>query len=90
MSLKGDILSGDHTFAIANVPHPDHQRIFEGLYSNLNEYNQVVGYYMTMSQSVGELKTELAELKTRYGPTIEDGPALFYTDSCCKERRVLK
>lgn len=81
MSLTGTILSGNHTFAVAKVPHANHQRIFEALYSNQNEFNQVIAYYMTMSRSIGELKDELKTVADRYPEGT--GPELFYTDSCC-------
>jgi hypothetical protein len=59
MSLKGNILCGDHTFKVAKVPFSGHQRMFEAMWSMLNEHGQVVGYWMVSTKSLWELETEL-------------------------------
>jgi hypothetical protein len=88
MSLTGKVLSGDHTFAVAKVPHAGHQRIFEAMYSVQNEYNQIIGYYMTMTKSLNEVNGDISAIAGRYDKG--EGPDLFFTDSCCKERQYLE
>ena len=69
------------------MPAANHSRIFEALYSVMNEIGQVVGYWMTHGSSIEEVKPELRSIANRY----EDGrgPEVFYTDRCCQERQSL-
>jgi len=57
----------------------------------MNEYGQVIGFYMTNSKSLAEIRTELAAVRQRYQrmPPLLDGPSVFYTDNCCIDRSVL-
>jgi hypothetical protein len=86
MSLTGTILRGDHTFKVAKVPFQDHQRIFQAMYSLMNEYGQILGYWMVNCKSLNEIKKELEMVKRRYTRLGRTGPDLFYTDLCCSER----
>jgi len=87
MGLTGDILCGDHTFAVAKVPTQNYTKIFEGLYSIMNEYGQIMAYYMTCSKTLSEIEDNLKRVAARYD---DGGPKVFYTDLCCKERSFLK
>jgi hypothetical protein len=66
MSLTGTILCGDHTFKVAKVPFSGHQRMFEAMYSMMNEHGQVVAYWMTSSKSLWEIETELRTVRFLY------------------------
>lgn len=93
MGLTGKILCGDHTFQVAKVPFAGHQRMFEAMYSIMNEHGQVIGYWMTSTKSLTEIKVELQTVCERYvklkGNDSPAGPDAFFTDSCCNDREIL-
>jgi hypothetical protein len=88
MTLKGRILKGDHTFKIAKIPFQLMEKVFEASYSVMNEFGQIIGYWMTVSRSLNELREELGLVAKRY--PIGDGPELYYIDNCCSERSTLQ
>jgi len=65
--------------------------VFEAMYSVMNEYGQVMGYYMTCSKALSEIEKELTAMQLRYQlmPLPLAGPSVFYTDNCCADRSVL-
>jgi hypothetical protein len=85
-SLTGNILCADHTFKVAKVPFLDHSRIFKALFSVMNEFGQVIAFWMTQGTSLAEVTSALLSIKARYGNADKDGPLVFYTDNCCKDR----
>ncbi|KAI3653227.1 hypothetical protein MP228_002652 [Amoeboaphelidium protococcarum] len=87
--VTGKVLSGDHTFKAAKVPVSKSQQIFEGLYSLVNEYGQVAGFWLVPNKSLKELTGEFEVLKQRYAAKDEEGPQAFFTDLCCTERAFL-
>ncbi|KAI3645112.1 hypothetical protein MP228_011276 [Amoeboaphelidium protococcarum] len=86
-SLTGDILCGDHTFAIAAVPSCGGGRLYEAMYTVMNEKSQVLGYYFTNSTALKDIKCELKDICKRYDG---GGPQLFYSDRCCYDRGALE
>jgi hypothetical protein len=58
------------------------------MYSVMNEYGQIMGFYMMTTQSLAEISRELALINKRYGDGA--GPQVFYTDNCCKDRGILE
>eukprot|EP00158_Paraphelidium_tribonemae_P005699 Partr_v1_DN27472_c2_g1_i3_m71918 putative NA len=87
MALKGDILSGDHTFKIAKMPVVGKKAVFKATYHLMNESNQVIAHWMCHTSSISELRPDLQLVRERYGQ--ECGPKVFYTDICCSERSLL-
>lgn len=65
-SLRGDILSGDHTFKVAKVPCSNYERVFEAMFSVMNEKGQIIGYWMTCSKSLREIRPELEKVNCNY------------------------
>lgn len=57
-SITGRILCGDHTFKIAKIPTLGYQRVFEAMYTVMNEYGQILGFWMVQSKSMNDLKDE--------------------------------
>ena len=57
--------------------------------STMNEFGQIVGYWMTCTQSLCEIKSDMEAVARRYESTSQSGPTAFYTDNCCKDRRIL-
>jgi hypothetical protein len=51
---------------------------------------QIIGFWFTVSESMSEIEGVLKEVAARYKLHGFEGPCLFYTDSCCKERNTLK
>ncbi|KAI3634588.1 hypothetical protein MIR68_007499 [Amoeboaphelidium protococcarum] len=90
VATTGNVLSGDHTFKAAKVPISKSQQIFEGLYSLVNEFGQVIGYWLVAGKSLKDLKAEFSDLRARYEMKGEAGPSAFYTDLCCTERETLQ
>lgn len=86
MGITGDILSGDHTFKIAKVPCSNFERIFDAMFSVMNEFGQIVGYWMVCSKSLKEIMPELTAIKKRYSI---GGPLVWYSDQCCQDRGIL-
>jgi hypothetical protein len=87
MTIKGEILTGDHTFKVAKVIVSKQERLFEAQYSLMNEHSLVLGFWFTVSKSLYEIENHLKKVAGRYGDT--DGPKVFYTDLCCPEREFL-
>ncbi|KAI3642336.1 hypothetical protein MP228_011891 [Amoeboaphelidium protococcarum] len=87
MSVKGEILCGDHTFKIAKVPVKNQNRLFKGCYSVMNEFGLVCGFYFVHSTGLKEIQMQLSKISQRY---VMGGPQIFYTDNCCHDRAVLQ
>lgn len=62
-SLTGSVLCGDHTFKVAKVPHANFERVFEAMFAILNEFGQVIGYWMVCSKSLTEIEPELMKVR---------------------------
>lgn len=58
----GKILRGDHTFAIAKVPTSKYERIYDALYCLMNEYGQIIGFWMTFSKNMEELRPHMEKV----------------------------
>eukprot|EP00158_Paraphelidium_tribonemae_P008313 Partr_v1_DN28548_c0_g1_i1_m73081 len=88
-SIVGDMLKCDHTFKVAAVPMIRNRRIFEAMFTVMNEYNLILGHWMVTSKSLAELHGEFACLRDRYSSRLLSGPKVFFTDNCCADRRYL-
>lgn len=88
--INGDVLCGDHSRKTAKFIRLKGVRIFKALYTLMNGYGQVVGIWFCMTESMEELQPLLKNVAKRYESFGFTGPLLFYTDSCCKERKTLK
>lgn len=82
-SLTGEVLKADHTYKIAKLPSINSTTPFKGMYSVLNEVGQVLGYWMTTSDSLTEIDSDLSALRLRNNGAPNSGIKLFYTDRCC-------
>ena len=101
MMITGTILKGDMSFKMAKKIWADGGGQFESIYTLMNEYGQVLGYWFCRNKSVQQLQPEMQKIMQRYikqhrmaggSDTLdatELGPELFYTDSCCEERDFL-
>ena len=81
------MLQGDHSHKIAKLVHSGGTRAFEGLYTLMNGYGQVVGFWFTHGTTLEELEPMLRGVARRYKDYGFNGPLLFTTDRCCDERK---
>ena len=51
---------------------------------------QIVGFWFTVGESTEELDDLLQDVAKRFHMHGFEGPLLFFTDNCCKERNFLK
>ena len=85
--VDGIVLQGDHSHKIAKLVHSGATRAFEGLYTLMNGYGQVVGFWFVHGTTLEELKPMLQGVAWRYKAYGFNGPLLFTTDRCCDERK---
>lgn len=88
--IDGRVLSGDHSRKTAKFIRLQGVRLFKAVYTLMNEYGQIVGIWFCMTEGLEELRPMLQNVADRfksYGYTL---PLLYYTDVCCKDRKVMK
>ncbi len=64
-STTGQILRGDHTFKMAKISQTNQAKLFTGLFNVVNERNQVIGYWLTTSKSLTELKEPFQKVNSQ-------------------------
>jgi hypothetical protein len=84
--VDGEHLSGDHSFKLAKTIYSDGGKPFAAMYSIMNEFGQVVAWWLTDGTQMGELKASIQMLKQRYYSHGFEGVKSFTTDRCCDER----
>ena len=85
--VDGEHLSGDHSFKLAKTIYSDGGKPFAAMYSIMNEFGQVVAWWLTDGTQMDELKASIRMLKQRYYSHGFEGVKSFTTDRCCDERR---
>ena len=85
--IDGLHVSGDHSFKVVRCMWT-RGRPFTAVYCLLNEYSQVVGWWMTTGTSMSELEEPLRKLRQRYNIHGYDGPESANTDRCCQVRAM--
>jgi hypothetical protein len=88
--IDGTIFKGDHSRKTAKLIRIKGTRIFKSIYTLMNEYHQILGFWFTIGESLDELRDVLSGVAKRFSNHGFDGPVLYYTDSCCKEKQYLK
>jgi len=84
--VDGIVLGGDHSHKVAKLVFISGTRGFSGLYTLMNGYGQVVGFWFTHSTNLKELEDVLRGVAHRFKVHGIKGPLLLYTDRCCDER----
>ena len=84
--ISGRYLSGDHSHKVAKVILMQGTRAFEGMYTVMNEYSQILGFWFVNGTSLSEIEPCLQGLNARYKLHGFEGPIFFTTDRCCDER----
>ena len=88
--IDGKSLSGDHSFKVAKLIALGGARIYTAMYTMMNEYGQVPGFWFTYGTSMTELDTNMQKLALRYELHGFKGPHFVTTDRCCQERDYWK
>ena len=83
--MDGVHLSGDHSFKITKCC-ATRGKPFTAVYCLLNEFSQVVAWWLTTGTGMDELEEPLRKLRERYNIHGFDSPCSFTTDRCCQER----
>lgn len=84
--ILGRFLSGDHSHKVAKVVLIQGNRVFHGVYTLMNEFGQILGFWFTSGTNLEEVEEALRGVARRYKQHGHDGPEAFTTDRCCQER----
>ncbi len=53
---------GDQTFKVAKISKEDNAQVFMGLYSVMNEKNQVIGFWLMTTKSLYEISAPMKKV----------------------------
>jgi hypothetical protein len=84
--VSGKYLSGDHSHKIAKVVLIEGKHGFQGLYTIMNEFGKIVGFWFVNSTNMKELEDRLRDLERRYRQHNFQGPYMLTVDDCCSMR----
>ena len=87
--VSGKALSGDHSHKIAKVILIEGKRGFQGLYTLMNEFGKIVGFWLVNSTNMREVEERLRDIERRYRQHGFSGPFMFTADMCCPTRGFL-
>jgi hypothetical protein len=87
--VSGKMLSGDHSHKIAKVILIEGKRGFQGLYTVMNEFGKIVGFWLVNSTNMREVEQRLRDIERRYRLHGFQGPHQFTVDTCCATRQFL-
>jgi hypothetical protein len=88
--VDGKSWSVDHSMKVTKVILVCSERAYTAMYTVMNEYGQVVAWWLTNTTSLAELKNGLKALKRRYEVHGFEGPEFVTSDRCCQEREFWK
>eukprot|EP00984_Skeletonema_dohrnii_P038671 scaffold42201_cov150-Skeletonema_dohrnii-CCMP3373.AAC.1 len=83
--MDGVHLSGDHSFKVVKCC-ATRGKPFTAVYCLLNEFSQVVAWWLTTGTGMDELEEPFRQLRKRFDIHGFDGPLSVTTDRCCHER----
>eukprot|EP00951_Prasinocladus_malaysianus_P016895 scaffold132287_cov33-Prasinocladus_malaysianus.AAC.3 len=66
MMITGQILKGDMSFKLAKKIRADRTGQYTCVFSLMNEYGEILGYWFCRTKSILHLKSELEKVKKRY------------------------
>ena len=87
--VGGQNLSADHSHKVAKVVLIEGERGFMGIYTVMNEFGKVLGFWFVNGTQLLEVESCLRGIEKRYRLHKFDGPQFFTTDRCCDERSFL-
>jgi hypothetical protein len=87
--VGGRFLSADHSHKFAKVVLIQGNRGFEGLYTVMNEFGKILGWWFVNGTTLREVESSLRGINRRYMLHGFQGPLAFTTDRCCDERETI-
>jgi hypothetical protein len=82
----GTIIKADHSHKVTKrLSKFNGCAIFDGVFTLLNENEEIVGQFFTISKSLQEVKGALEKIRDRFRRNGLDVTVLF-TDNCCQDR----
>jgi hypothetical protein len=91
MGVRGRILKCDHTFKMAKIIKVNRDKPFAALFSVMNEFNEIVGFWLASTKKISELRSALEQINARYQDVADDQKIqVMYTDNCCSDRKILQ
>ena len=88
--VDGTCFAGDHSHKITKVILLEGDRAYGAMYSLMNPYGQVMGWWFMNGTSLDEVKPYIRKLMCRYDTHGFEGPNFVFTDRCCGERGFWK
>ena len=86
--VDGVILSADCSHKISKIVYIGvNSPVFHGLYTIMNEYHQVVGFWFVRTSSLQELRPVMQQLAERYEKNGFKKPKCIFSDVPDKDRR---
>jgi ribonuclease D len=82
----GQHLSADHSHKYAKVVLTKGVRAYDGIYTVMNEFGKILGFYFVNGTSMREIEKALRGINQRYKHHGFKKISLFTTDNCCNER----
>jgi hypothetical protein len=82
----GQHLSADHSHKHAKVVLTKGVRACDGIYTVMNEFGKILGFYFVNGTSMQEIETALRGINRRCERHGFKKMSLFTTDDCCNER----
>ena len=86
------VIKLDATYEIAKIVNSVKSKMFSNCLNILNEYGQVIGYYLMTSESLQEARPMFDDVTKRLIKIRRRCPDvnLVYTDQCCSDAKFLK
>ena len=78
--VGGKYLRGDHSFKLVKKMVVEGERPFVAIYSVMNEYSEIVGYWFCRTKSQKELTSALSHIEARYKKFGYKRIELWFTD----------
>lgn len=89
--LNGEILKGDHSFKIIkHMGKINGVSMFNGLYTLLNEYEEIRLQVLAPSKALTHLEAPFNNMMQSYDKFGFDKPKLFYTDNVRNDQKFLE
>jgi hypothetical protein len=85
----GQHLSADHSHKYAKVVLTKGVRAYDGIYTVMNKFGKIFGFYFVNGTSMQEIENALHGINRRYDHHGFKKILLFTTDNCCNKREFM-
>jgi hypothetical protein len=86
----GRVIKIDHAYKITKCILIDGQRGFEAIFSVMNEFGQIVAWWLTHGSDLTEVEEHMKQFAKRYEMHGFDPIEIAFTDRCCTDRTFLR